>query len=96
MDAQQLIIELDRLRPGEQVVYFTGFLDFERQKNPTPEEVRVANIAYALSQQRKVVLTQRRLGPPVYHGMVDWRVGVGCGFEYIATGALPPKAKEWT
>lgn len=89
------IQKLRTIQPGESFVYFTGFLDKERERNPRGEAAQIANLAYDLFIEKKVCLTQRRLGLPIRKdGAIDWHLGHGEGFEYIATGALPPKPKE--
>lgn len=89
------IRKLNALQPGESFVYFIGFLDKERERNPKSEKAQTADAAYNLFMEKKVCLTQRRLAPPVRKdGAIDWHLGCGTGFEYIATGALPPKKRE--
>lgn len=84
--------KLMSLLPGEAYVYFVGFLDAERSVRPDGEAAALADLAYDLYQEKKVHLTQRRLSPPLkYNGSEDWHGGVGQGFEYIATGAQPPR-----
>jgi hypothetical protein len=73
---------LRNLKPGEAVVYHKGYLGL------APGVADVASTALELSKQGKVHLTQRRLGPPTLKGQVDWKMGAGPGFEYIATGAI--------
>jgi hypothetical protein len=81
------------IQPGEQIIYFVGFLDAERDPQPSESPLnKIANLAYQLMLEGRVRLTQRRIMAPVVHGgMVDWHRGVGQGFEYIATGTTPRK-----
>jgi hypothetical protein len=76
-----VIPALQNLKRGEKLVYHRGFLD--RAPHGVTE---IASAAGELSDAGKVTLTQRRLGPPMFRGEVDWHDGVGPGFEYIATG----------
>ena len=75
------------LPPGKSITYFVGFLDRALDRGGSGDGLKAAMMAAALYRQGKVHLTQRRLGLPVKDGMVDWRTGIGPGFEYIATGA---------
>lgn len=87
------IMSLRNLKPGDRYIYFVGFLDEERYNGSSGHAAQIADAAYALMMEGKVLLTQRRLGPPALHsGIIDWHRGMGKGFEYIATGAHP----RWT
>ena len=97
MDQNDLIRRLTSLQPGESLVYHSGKLepgiDFPKD-NHDGRLLSVAAIALQLAQSGRVHLTQRRLGPPIKDGVVDWRNGYGPGFEYIATGAAPREKKK--
>ena len=83
---------LRSLKPGESYVYFVGYLDGERLTAPFGGNSMIAAAAYELMQQGYVHLTQKRVGPPmVKNGIIDWKLGQGGGFRYIATGAQPKK-----
>jgi hypothetical protein len=83
-DPNTVIPAVRELRKGEKVVYHTGFLDSDRG---IPNVRIIATEVFERARAGLVLLTQRRLGPPIFKGEVDWRNGVGPGFEYIATGA---------
>lgn len=91
MDSIALIQALYTLKPGHSIIYFVGFLDSERYTNAGA--LKAASVAGELARKGRIHLTQRRLGLPTKEGEVDWRAGVGPGFEYIATGAL--KEEKW-
>lgn len=84
MQVNSIIGSLLAIRPGQSVIYFTGFLDLERGGTAMKAPV----LARQLASRGRVYLTQRRLGPPTIEGAVDWQRGIGPGFEYIATGAI--------
>ena len=74
------------------MIYFSGFLEEERVTNPDGPVNAIANIAYGLMEGGLIHLTQRRIGPPrISTGEINWSRGIGKGFHYIATGALPKK-----
>jgi hypothetical protein len=84
------IEKLKNLRPGESFVYFVGFLDGERLKDPLGDSNTVAAVAYDLAANGRILLTQKRISSPkTKGGHIDWQFGQGRGFEYIATGAIP-------
>lgn len=85
---EELIARLRSLGPGERIVYFIGFLDELRMKKPPPREVIIANVALDLAAQGRVALVQKRLSHPVIAkgGYIDWKFGIGKGFEYWAIG----------
>ena len=85
MSPEAIITALISLPEGKSIVYFVGFLDMAMRGDVST--IKAAVIAQKLAQQRRVHLTQRRLGLPVREGNVDWHSGIGPGFEYIATGA---------
>lgn len=89
---EELIQRLRSLKPGERIVYFIGFLDELRMRRPPPREVIIANVAYELACSGRVALVQRRISSPVTSkgGFIDWKLGIGKGFEYWAIG-LPKK-----
>ncbi len=68
------------------MVYYTGFLLSERLERPHGAASQVAMEAMVLSNMGYLHLVQRRLGPPRFRSVVDWRYGSGPGFEYIAIG----------
>ena len=83
---------LYNIRPGQKIVYFTGQLDKERLSMPKGPADIVANIAYLLCSEGKLHLFQKRLGPPkINNRTIDWSIGVGPGFDYIAIGAAEKK-----
>ena len=87
-----VIRRLKNLGPYDTFVYFRGFLEEERVKNPQGPAEAVGSAAHDLMANGVIHLTQRRISPPQTDiGTVDWRHGSGRGFEYIATGAVPPK-----
>lgn len=83
------------IQPSEQIIYYVGFLDSDRDLLPLESALhKIANLAYQLMKEGRLHLTQRRITPPALHtGVIDWHRGVGQGFEYIATGAHPKKEK---
>jgi len=83
-DPNKVIPAIRELKKGEKVVYHTGFLDSDRG---VPNVRVIATEVFERARVGLIHLTQRRLGPPISNGQVDWRNGVGPGFEYIATGA---------
>jgi hypothetical protein len=86
------IKRLRELGPGEKLVYFTGFLEEERLRHPNGMANTIAIVAYSLMEQGKIILTQKRVSPPINRvGNVSWDHGVGSGFSYIAIGAIPKK-----
>ncbi len=87
LDYVQIGMRLRTLGPESKVTYFIGFLDSERLERPKGAAAQVANEALELCRQGLIHLVQRRLGPPVIRSVVDWRLGHGPGFEYIAIGA---------
>lgn len=89
-----VIASLRNLKPGARYIYFVGFLDAERASKTDDYAAKIADVAYQLMTEGRVLLTQRRLSPPfLYKEKVDWNKGIGSGFEYIATGAHPKKAR---
>lgn len=92
MQNESVIEALLSIRPGQSVVYFVGFLDLERNGNPGA--IKAAVLAGQMARKGRVLLTQRRLGLPTRDGEVDWRSGIGPGFEYIATGAV--RDESWS
>jgi hypothetical protein len=86
------IFRLKNLLPGESFIYFTGFLDEVRLKARESTDVQIANAAWQLYEDNKILLTQRRRSLPLNHLRdIDWSKGKGIGFDYIATAVLPKK-----
>jgi len=86
---------LRNLGPGEEIIYFVGWLDTERLVRPQGPDCKVADEAYRLMKEGKLHLTQRRISAPAAKGgFIDWKVGRGSGFKYIATGAIPKKERS--
>lgn len=86
LDPNTVIPALRGIKTGEQVIYHIGHLSNDRggSYNNVGQN---AKLAMDLSDQGRVKLFQRRLGPPIRgDGTVDWKFGVGPGFEYIAVG----------
>lgn len=92
MQNESVLEALLTIRPGQSVIYFVGFLDMERNGNPGA--IKAAVLANQMAKRGRVHLTQRRLGLPTKEGVVDWRAGIGPGFEYIATGSI--REESWT
>ena len=100
-DTEFVIAELHGLKRGQKLVYYRGDLAMGREGHPVVG--LLAKEAYRLAKAKRVRLTQRRLGPPngSRETRVCWptgrakgpsfpyirTTGVGCGFDYIATGA---------
>jgi hypothetical protein len=95
MPHEQTIHRLRTLKPGERVTYFIGYLDSDRLADPLGPANTLAMIAFDLCREGKIHLTQKRLGPPLSRGVVDWKGGHGPGFKYIATGALVKQSKRY-
>ncbi len=91
-----LIKQLRSLKPGERILYYIGFLDELRMRRPPPREVIIANVAYELYCQDRVLLTQKRLSAPITSkgSFIDWKLGIGKGFEYWATGKTPKEPSK--
>lgn len=88
-DISEIIFRLKNLHVGERVTYYTGCLASQRAEIGN---AHTAQTAWELSERGKVHLVQRRLGPPkTYMGQIDWHLGTGPGFEYIAIGKSAPK-----
>ncbi len=94
MDFEQLSLHLRSLGPGQKLTYFIGFLDSERFERPKGPASQTASVAYDLYLQGFIHLVQRRLSKPFSRGQVDWRNGLGQGFEYIAIGAREVKKRR--
>ena len=90
-DQEYAMKALSNLEPGETYVYFVGFLDEERLRNPNNARCLIADAAYRLAMNGKVHLTQERLSFPTSRGEVNWHTGCGSGFRYRATGAKPKR-----
>ena len=94
---QEILTKVKKLKPGEQIVYYTGFMDFERWEAPNSPTSVLSMAVYSLAMAGQVYLTQKRISPPVLqNGDTDWSNGIGVGFQYIATGAsltTPPQAR---
>jgi hypothetical protein len=71
---------LRSLRRGEKLVYASGVDLYERKA------ARIATVAMELYKAGAVTLVQKRLGPPMKFGKINWHNGVGPGFAYIAIG----------
>ncbi len=86
-DPNSVIPALRQLPSGQSLVYHTGNLQSEcypPKRNPDLEAIRAE--AWRLHMAGLVCLTQRRLGQPINNAqIIDWFMGVGPGFEYIAT-----------
>jgi hypothetical protein len=94
-DVEKIIERLYKLKPGEKIIYFTGFLEYSRSTDPYGSTNRIAGVAYDLATSRRILLTQRRLSAPIVHGgYPDWVCGIGRGFDYIATGAHPRSPRQ--
>lgn len=86
----EIIRKLRSLQPGFRVTYHIGFLEDDRKRDHDLD--MVATVAYDLYLEHRVLLVQRRIGHPmVAQKYVDWTLGLGRGFEYIAVGAYPKK-----
>ena len=86
------IKRLRELGPAQKLIYFTGFLEEERLKHPNGPINAIAVTAYSLMEQGKILLTQKRISPPINRvGNVSWETGMGSGFTYIATGVIPKR-----
>ena len=77
------VAKLRSIQPGQSFVYWTG-----DSISRTAKEFREA--FYNAAEKEHVHLTQRRLGPPITGKtkdgpIIDWRNGIGPGFEWIAT-----------
>ena len=85
LNPSKVFSDLYNIKAGQSVVYHIGDLAGDRMSvyNNTGQ---VAGLAMNLFEQGRVRLFQRRLGPPVYSGVIDWKFGAGPGFEYIAVG----------
>lgn len=84
----EIIRRLRAIKPGEKVTYHTGELDLDRNKN---REVHViANVAYSLYLENKLLLLQKRDGPPTHHKKIDYTNGKS-KFIYYAVGAYPKR-----
>ena len=86
-ETESVIKALSSLEPGESYIYFVGFLDEERIARPEGSACVIADAAYQLAMADKVHLTQERRSPPTSRGEINWHLGCGKGFKYIATGA---------
>lgn len=85
----EIIFRLKNLQVGESVTYYVGCLASQRAE---VGNAHTASTAWELSERGKVHLVQRRMGPPkTYLGQIDWHLGSGPGFEYIAIGKSAPK-----
>lgn len=95
---EYIIKRLRELQPQHSIIYFTGFLDEERNRSPFGPASVIATVAYDLMKRGLVHLTQKRVSPPrELNGLVNWNEGTGQGFTYIATGATPKKKPiRWT
>jgi hypothetical protein len=55
------MVSLDKLRPGEKVVYYEGAsLARTRAKNPEDPQLEAADLAWRLALEGRVILAQRR------------------------------------
>ena len=88
-----VIRRLRNLQPGEILVYHIGFLEADRLNDPDGSINRVADAAYDLMCAGMLHLTQKRISAPITKdGFIDWKIGKGHGFRYLATGAtVKPK-----
>lgn len=68
------LAELEKIKPGELVVYYVGYLARDRRDGDNPAHIAAA-VAWRLHVERRVILTQRRIRDHLY--------------EYIAIGRLP-------
>lgn len=95
---EYILHRLRQISPKESIIYFTGFLEEERLRNPNGSANTIATLAYSLHERGVVHLTQRRLSQPITKfGQIGWVSGTGSGFNYIATGATPKKQPmRWT
>ena len=69
-DYQQIMDKLNLLQPGEALVYHTGFLAYQRNRNK--KLTQLGQLALDLQEQKYVLLFQRKIGD--------------CMFDYIAVG----------
>ena len=89
LTVEEICYRLKVLRPGEMVTYYKGNV---ANMNPTVGSHATSRLAWDLHEEGKVHLVQRRLGKPKNHlGMIDWNMGCGPGFEYIAIGKSKKK-----
>ena len=89
------IKRLRELQPMERMIYFTGYLEVERLRDPNGAANIIATAAYSLMEKGFILLTQKRISPPINrYGLVSWSDGMGSGFTYIATG-VTPKKRRW-
>ena len=86
LDPNEVVPALRGIKTGERVIYHIGHLANDRGGGLNSNVAQMAKLATELSNQGRVKLFQRRLGPPVHNGSVDWKFGVGPGFEYVAVG----------
>ena len=96
---EYIIKRLRELGPSERIIYFSGFLEEERVRNPDSPATAIAFVAYGLMERGLIHLTQKRISAPrILTGEISWSKGVGAGFHYIATGALPKRKLRvrWT
>lgn len=85
----EIIFRLKNLQVGERVTYYVGCIARQRAELG---DMQTAMVAWELHERGKVHLVQRRMGPPkTYLGQIDWHLGSGPGFEYIAVGKSAPK-----
>lgn len=81
---EDIIYRLRAIQPGEKVIYYKGSV---ANLKPTFGSHLTSRLAWDLHEEGKVHLLQRRLSKPKTHlGIIDWCLGCGTGFEYIAIG----------
>jgi len=76
MNAKQLLVDFDRMEPGDSMTYFTGLpFDLSRDcilesedKKSRKFTIALRNQAYELYARRKASLVQKQLDT----GVVDW------------------------
>ena len=84
LTVEDIVYRLKSLKPGEKVTYYKGDL---ANMTPIMGSHVTSRLAWDLHEEGKVHLLQRRLGKPkTYLKTIDWSLGCGPGFEYIAVG----------
>ena len=81
--ADALILALNKLKPGEKIVYYRG-LNIHGV-NRDNGAARVIDEASILSEEGKVHLARRRISPPITRSGIDHINGIG-EFEFLAIG----------
>ena len=67
MTRMQFLSDLATAKPGDWIIYHTGYLFRDREFGPDFQNVHaVATAAYDAYDEARVTLVQRRIGPGVY------------------------------